>query len=89
MALQSIGCVNGGGQLKPEEGSQVGAREALAVAEQAYASPPTATPDTSGALVALYRDLGISPGDATARQLFRTQYHAIEKSQVSGLAVQW
>ncbi|KAJ3292640.1 hypothetical protein HK104_005135 [Borealophlyctis nickersoniae] len=87
------GCINGGGQLKPEEGSISAPKEFTAKAEEAYQSVGAYAgvqfPETNQAIEILYRDWLGGEDTPKAREMLHTQYHAVEKTVVSGLAVKW
>jgi hypothetical protein len=112
------GCLNGGGQLKPDSMPQAAtvttsdggsgmdvtattvtrvmtARELLAAVESSFATdqiirPVIASESDLSFIDQLYVELQCSPGDATSRRLFHTQYHAMEKAETKNpLAIQW
>lgn len=77
------GCLNGGGQLRPEGDEP--AKELLARVEGAYNSLRPTLPEENRQVEELYREWL----DARSQEKLHTQYHAIEKSLVNPLAVQW
>uniref|UniRef100_A0A8C4N9B5 Nuclear prelamin A recognition factor-like n=1 Tax=Eptatretus burgeri TaxID=7764 RepID=A0A8C4N9B5_EPTBU len=81
------GCLNGGGQIKPED-YEVPA-ELLHRVEELYESAPHQELGTLPEVSHIYQEwLGGSPGSVHARSILHTQYHALEKS-TSALNLKW
>ncbi|KAI8589801.1 iron hydrogenase [Geranomyces variabilis] len=97
------GCINGGGQLKPDStdnGAVAGAptslaasRDWIAKAEGAYRSVAVdggiQPPEANQAVAALYTEWLEGEDSEKARKMLHTEYHAVEKMDVNGLAVNW
>ncbi|KAJ3167220.1 hypothetical protein HDU87_001731 [Geranomyces variabilis] len=102
------GCINGGGQLKPQTndsgggGTAAGAapttllaasRDWIAKAEGAYRSVAVdggiQPPEANQAVTALYTEWLEGEESEKARKMLHTEYHAVEKMDVNGLAVNW
>lgn len=84
--MNSTGCLNGGGQLKPS--SDQSNKELLQQVEESYNGERTAVPEEDSRVAELYQRWVESVGEEKARQLLHTQYHAIEKNN-SGLTIKW
>lgn len=82
------GCLNGGGQLRPEPPES--ARDLLARVDRVYhAHLRPAPPLTACAqLAAIYHEL-LAGGPRVRDAFFRTRYHAREKLPSNRLAIQW
>ncbi|XP_053662889.1 probable cytosolic Fe-S cluster assembly factor AGAP009023 [Anopheles marshallii] len=80
------GCLNGGAQIRPEEGRN--ARELTAELEQMYRSLPQSNPENES-VETMYATFFDSDGDLNKRQsLLHTSYHQIEKIN-SALNIKW
>uniref|UniRef100_A0A182X8A3 Iron hydrogenase small subunit domain-containing protein n=1 Tax=Anopheles quadriannulatus TaxID=34691 RepID=A0A182X8A3_ANOQN len=80
------GCLNGGAQIRPEEGRA--ARELTAELECMYRSLPQSTPEND-CVQTMYATFFDSEGDLNKRQsLLHTSYHQIEKIN-SALNIKW
>lgn len=81
-----VGCLNGGGQLRPE--GEESARELFSRVETVYQSVPVRSPWDSELVSHLYVDwLGGADSEAV-RQRLHTQYHAVPK-MTSALSLKW
>lgn len=80
------GCLNGGGQLKPE--ADQSNKELLQQVEAAYRAEQPSVPEEDQRVAELYHTWLNSTGEEKARELLHTQYHAVEKS-TTGLAIKW
>ncbi|KAM6407417.1 cytosolic iron-sulfur assembly component 3 isoform 1-T1 [Rhynochetos jubatus] len=79
------GCLNGGGQIKPEGGSS---KEQLQQVERLYESLEAEIPEKNPTVNELYeRWLGGAESAAAAKAL-HTQYHAVEKAS-AGFNIKW
>ncbi|KAI8919923.1 iron hydrogenase [Powellomyces hirtus] len=99
------GCINGGGQLKADptstnpsagpapESSLTASRNWIAKAEDAYRwvadTSGVQLPESNAAIGVLYNEWLGGPDTEKATQMLHTQYRAVEKSDVNGLAVKW
>ncbi|KAJ3036011.1 hypothetical protein HDV00_003146 [Rhizophlyctis rosea] len=90
------GCINGGGQLKPESVGGVegmASRDHLARVEEAYQwvgqKGGVQFPEANPAIATLYRDWLGGEDTLKAQEMLHTQYHAVEKNNTSGLTVKW
>ncbi|KAJ3048070.1 hypothetical protein HK097_010911 [Rhizophlyctis rosea] len=91
------GCINGGGQLKPDDvaGQEGGpaSRGFLAKAEEAYrsvaASGGVQFPEANPAIRTLYEEWLGGEDTPKAKEMLHTKYHAVEKNLSSGLTVKW
>lgn len=81
-----IGCLNGGGQLKPV--ADQSNKELLQQVEDLYRAERTSAPKEDARVAELYHTWLESVGEEGARQLLHTQYHAVEKS-TNGLTIKW
>uniref|UniRef100_A0A182JV56 Iron hydrogenase small subunit domain-containing protein n=1 Tax=Anopheles christyi TaxID=43041 RepID=A0A182JV56_9DIPT len=80
------GCLNGGAQIRPEEGKN--ARELTAELESMYRSLPQSNPENES-VQTMYATFFDSDGDLNTRQsLLHTSYHQIEKVN-SALNIKW
>ncbi|XP_035911220.1 probable cytosolic Fe-S cluster assembly factor AGAP009023 [Anopheles stephensi] len=80
------GCLNGGAQIRPEEGKN--ARELTAELEHMYRSLPQSNPENES-VQTMYTTFFDSDGDLNKRQsLLHTSYHQIEKIN-SALNIKW
>ena len=80
------GCLNGGGQIRPQDGEQ--AKELLARVETLYNSLNTRKPEENPLIDELVSDwLGGAESEKAAAML-RTQYHAVEKMN-NALTIKW
>ncbi|XP_063046758.1 cytosolic Fe-S cluster assembly factor narfl [Engraulis encrasicolus] len=80
------GCLNGGGQLKPQQ--EQSNKELLQRVEELYQVEQSAAPQEEACVAQLYHTWLQSIGEARARQLLHTQYHAVEKA-TNGLVIKW
>ncbi|KAG5279931.1 hypothetical protein AALO_G00083120 [Alosa alosa] len=80
------GCLNGGGQLKPQ-GEQSN-KDLLQQVETLYQAERSTAPDGDARVSQLYHTWLQTVGEERARQLLHTQYHAVEKAS-SGLTMKW
>ncbi|XP_053675076.1 probable cytosolic Fe-S cluster assembly factor AGAP009023 isoform X2 [Anopheles nili] len=80
------GCLNGGAQIRPEEGKN--ARELTAELESMYRALPQSSPE-NGSVEHLYATFFDSEGDINKRKsLLHTSYHQIEKNNTA-LNIKW
>lgn len=80
------GCLNGGGQIRPEGEEQP--KELTSRVEAIYNSVKSRKPEENPQLEQLYKDwLGGRQSDK-AQKLLHTQYHEVEKF-VSALKIKW
>ncbi|XP_061556217.1 cytosolic Fe-S cluster assembly factor narfl [Phycodurus eques] len=80
------GCLNGGGQLKPSPGQNP--KEFFQKVEALYRAEQVPAPEDDAAVAELYRSWLGSVGQERAKELLRTDYHAVEK-MINGLAMKW
>ncbi|XP_062388136.1 cytosolic Fe-S cluster assembly factor narfl [Sardina pilchardus] len=80
------GCLNGGGQLKPQ--GELSNKDLLQRVETLYQAERSAAPDGDARVRQLYHTWLQSVGEERARQLLQTQYHAVEKA-TNGLTMKW
>ncbi|KAI8826171.1 iron hydrogenase [Fimicolochytrium jonesii] len=95
------GCINGGGQLKPPTPppspipttTPTNPRDWINLTEQAYRSVARTggvqPPDRNAAVDLLYETWLGGRETEKAREMLHTRYRAVEKTDVSGLAVKW
>jgi len=87
------GCINGGGQLKPDDGTSYVSKEWIEQTENAYQSISLVNgyqdPLENSAIVELYSEWLESPESEKTRTMLHTSYKAIEKSEVNALMVSW
>lgn len=80
------GCVNGGGQIRPE--GEVTPKERLAEVTQLYNSVKTVSPWTGKEVEDLY-DKWLGGGNSEkCRTMLHTQYHEVEKMS-NALNIKW
>ena len=80
------GCLNGGGQLRPE--SSDGAKALLQAVEEAYHSVPITSPLVQPQIDQLYTEWLTGTDSDKARSLLHTQYHEVEK-MTNALSIKW
>ncbi|XP_012673808.1 cytosolic Fe-S cluster assembly factor narfl isoform X1 [Clupea harengus] len=80
------GCLNGGGQLKPQP--EQSNKEVLQQVEELYQAERSSAPEEEARVSQLYHTWLQSVGEERARQLLHTQYHAVEKAS-NGLTIKW
>ena len=84
--MDIVGCLNGGGQLRPE--GEESSRELLSRVVTVYQSVAVRSPWDSDLVSHLYVDwLGAVDSEAARRRL-HTQYHAVPK-MTSALSLKW
>ncbi|XP_072044244.1 cytosolic Fe-S cluster assembly factor narfl-like [Amphiura filiformis] len=80
------GCLNGGGQIRPEEGDNP--KDLLSRVEDLYQSMDTRKPESNPEVDQLYSDwLGGADSDK-ARTMLHTKYHEVEK-MTNALTIKW
>ncbi|KAL2101110.1 hypothetical protein ACEWY4_002871 [Coilia grayii] len=80
------GCLNGGGQLKPQQ--EESNKELLQRVEELYQAERSTAPEEDARVTQLYHTWLQSVGEKRAHQLLHTQYHAVEKA-TNGLTIKW
>lgn len=83
----TVGCLNGGGQIKAEKGQD--AKQLLKNVDTIYHQQLSSTPEQNTAAQELYRlwfDGVFSP---SAHSHLHTQYHAREKMALNPLNIKW
>jgi len=81
------GCVNGGGQIKPEAG--VNPKDLIKQVETLYHQQKEKRPQDNAVVREMYKEwIGEEFGGKRARELLHTQYHAIPKMKTAQ-AIQW
>ncbi|KND01864.1 iron-sulfur cluster assembly protein NAR1 [Spizellomyces punctatus DAOM BR117] len=87
------GCINGGGQLKPDDDLASASRDWVARTEEAYRwvanKAGVQFPEANSAIGVLYQEWLGGEETEKARVMLHTGYRAVEKTNVSGLAVKW
>ncbi|KAF9110366.1 hypothetical protein BGX27_006461 [Mortierella sp. AM989] len=86
------GCINGGGQLKPEGNNYttVPLKDWIAKVDQQYRNGVLARkPEENPVLEQLYQEWLGGIDTVKAKQQLRTGYHAVEQNLVNPLAVKW
>jgi len=87
------GCINGGGQLKSDDGSNYVSKEWIEQAENAYQSISLVNgfqdPTDNSAITELYKEWLESPESEKTRKMLHTEYKAVQKSEVNALMVSW
>ena len=78
--------MNGGGQIKAEEGTP--AKELVSEVEELYNSAPTRRPEESEMVQTLYEEWLGGAGSEKARTMLHTQYHEVEKN-TNALNIKW
>jgi iron only hydrogenase large subunit-like protein len=81
------GCLNGGGQLRPDVGDESG-RELLSRVELIYRSIPTQSPWNSDVVDQLYIDWLGGVGSSSSKLRLHTQYRAVPKMS-NALNIKW
>ncbi|XP_032856251.2 cytosolic iron-sulfur assembly component 3 [Tyto alba] len=79
------GCLNGGGQLKPDGESS---KDQLQQVERLYESLRAAVPEENRAVKELYEQWLGGVGSGKAARALHTEYHAVEKTS-TGLNIKW
>ncbi|KAF3700223.1 Cytosolic Fe-S cluster assembly factor NARFL Iron-only hydrogenase-like protein 1 [Channa argus] len=80
------GCLNGGGQVKPEAGHNQ--KELLQKVEELYKEERSPLPEDNLQVAELYQSWLHSVGEERAKELLHTKYHAVEK-MTNGLTMKW
>ncbi|XP_048870804.1 cytosolic Fe-S cluster assembly factor narfl isoform X1 [Brienomyrus brachyistius] len=80
------GCLNGGGQIRPQ--ADQSNKELLQQVEELYKAESPMNPEEDERISELYHTWLEGVGEAQARKLLHTQYHAVEKAS-SGLNIKW
>jgi iron only hydrogenase large subunit-like protein len=84
------GCLNGGGQIRLEKGTIQAQKDLTKALDQLYHSRTVREPSDNPVVQRLYKEGFGSPYSETARKLLHTQYHAVEKMEISNpLAAKW
>jgi len=87
------GCINGGGQLKSDDGSNYVSKEWIEKTENAYQSISLMNgyqdPTENSAINELYSEWLGSPDSEQTRIMLHTEYKAIKKEEVNALMVSW
>nr|CAH7734396.1 unnamed protein product [Callosobruchus chinensis] len=86
MACPSGGCLNGGAQVRPSEGSTV--REVVHRLESVYESLPLATPEENATVRELYHRWLGGEGTDKAGHMLHTTYTAVQK-MTNALNIKW
>ncbi|XP_014668400.1 PREDICTED: cytosolic Fe-S cluster assembly factor narfl-like isoform X2 [Priapulus caudatus] len=81
-----VGCLNGGGQIRPPEG--VTAKELLSQVSDVYGSVNSRTPTENAAVAALYGDWLGGADSEKCHNALHTNYHQVEK-MVNALNIKW
>ncbi|CAG8515663.1 8432_t:CDS:2 [Paraglomus occultum] len=82
------GCINGGGQLKPDEG-EMPLKEWINRVNSVYKSVDCSYPEENESAMRLYDEWLGGRDSPKARLMLRTQYHNVETTLVNPLAVRW
>lgn len=80
------GCVNGGGQIRPE--GDVTVKDRLAKVTELYNSVKTVSPWTQTEIQKLYEDWLGGADSEKCKLMLHTQYHEVEK-MTNALAIKW
>ncbi|XP_072167702.1 cytosolic Fe-S cluster assembly factor narfl-like [Diadema setosum] len=80
------GCLNGGGQIKPEEGTSD--KDLIAEVEDMYSSAPTRLPEENAMVQQLYEEWLGGMDSGKSRTALHTQYHEVEKN-INALNIKW
>lgn len=80
------GCVNGGGQIRPEGG--VTPKDRLSKVNELYNSIKTVNPWTQDDVKTLYEEWLDGMDSEKCKQMLHTQYHEVEK-MTNALAIKW
>ncbi|KAF9430217.1 hypothetical protein BGZ76_000915 [Entomortierella beljakovae] len=86
------GCINGGGQLKPEGDNytKISLKDWIVMVDQQYRNGVLARmPEENPVLEQLYQEWLGGVDTPKAREQLRTGYHAVEQNLVNPLAVNW
>jgi len=82
------GCLNGGAQLKPEDGSLGAGKDHLAKLDGLFKTLPVSPPEANATAKRLYEEwLGGRESEKTSHELY-TDYHEVEK-MTNSLAIKW
>ncbi|XP_014233180.1 probable cytosolic Fe-S cluster assembly factor AAEL012261 [Trichogramma pretiosum] len=81
-----IGCLNGGAQIRSQDGAQP--RELAAKLENEYHKLPHIDPELNPTVQKLYKSWLDSENSDKAQSFFHTQYHEIEKMNPS-ISIKW
>lgn len=80
-----LGCLNGGAQVRPQEGGNQ--KELTSHLEKLYRELPTQNPKSNSLVQEIYNWLGGMGSDKTSAKL-HTNYHAVEKMNTA-LNIKW
>ena len=83
--LETLGCLNGGGQLREEKTNTL-SKELFAKVEELYNSLPKRTPNENEFLRKFYEQN--EKDNDKLKKMFFTSYHEVEKFSNS-LAIKW
>jgi len=81
------GCINGGGQLKPDENIPI--KDWILHVNNIYRNVNSLSPEKNDAVLNLYNEWLDGIDSEKSKKLLRTQYHAVETTLVNPLAVKW
>ena len=82
----SSGCLNGGAQIRPQDGSQP--RELANKLESEYDRLPKSNPESNSAVKDLYKTWFEGESSDKTQAYFQTQYHEIEKMNAA-ISIKW
>ena len=80
------GCLNGGGQLRPEDGQS--AKDLLKTVTELYEEVPRVSVKSDSAVERLYQEWLGGPDSEKAKSMLHTQYHEVEKINTA-LNIKW
>lgn len=83
------GCINGGGQAKPDVLSVSTAKEWIDASDQVYSNGDGSVLDPDNQAILQLVQEWIGNDEEKERRLLHTQYHAVENLFQSSLAVKW
>ncbi|CAB4383697.1 unnamed protein product [Rhizophagus irregularis] len=81
------GCINGGGQLKPDE--KIPIKDWILHVNDIYRNVNSLSPEKNDVVLNLYSEWLDGIESEKSKKLLRTQYHAVETTLVNPLAVKW
>ncbi|RIA97759.1 cytosolic Fe-S cluster assembly factor NARFL-like protein [Glomus cerebriforme] len=81
------GCINGGGQLKPDE--TIPMKDWISQVNNIYRNVNSLSPEKNDVVLNLYSEWLDGINSEKSKKLLRTQYHAVEITLVNPLAVKW
>ncbi|CAI2173369.1 1042_t:CDS:2 [Funneliformis geosporum] len=81
------GCINGGGQLKPNENIPI--KDWILHVNNIYRKVNSVSPEKNDVVLTLYNEWLDGIDSEKSKSLLRTQYHAVETSLTNPLAVKW